>query len=90
LLQASVETPTLGGVDVAELEQIRGERPVTEAEMELAKAALTRGYARNFETSDQLARALAQLVVHRLPDDYYDRLPDRVREVEAENSRRSK
>ena len=86
LLQTSVQTAVTAAalVDVfAELEQIRGERPVTGAEMELAKAALTRGYARNFETSDQLARALAQLVVYRLPDDYYDRLPDRVREVEA-------
>ena len=86
LLQTSVQTAVTAAalVDVfAELEQIRGERPVTEAEMELAKAALTRGYARNFETADQLARALAQLVVYGLPDDYYDRLPDRVREVDA-------
>jgi zinc protease len=44
----------------------------------MAQAALTRGFARNFETSEQLARALAQLVLHGLPDDYYDRFPERV------------
>ena len=37
----------------------------------LAKASLTRGYPRNFETSDQIARAAAQLSLYALPDDYY-------------------
>jgi predicted Zn-dependent peptidase len=81
-VQTSVTAPAVMEV-FAELEGIRGGRPVTGDELDLAKAALTRGYARNFETSEQLARALAQLVVHRLPDDYYDRFPGRVRQVDA-------
>jgi zinc protease len=36
-------------------------------------AALTRGYARNFETADQIGRAVMQLALYHLPDDYYAR-----------------
>ena len=56
---------------------------MTQSELDLAKSALTLGYARNFETSEQLARALAQLVLHHLPDGYYDRFPEQVRLVDA-------
>jgi len=86
LLQTSVQTEMTANAvkDVfTELQAIRSDRPVTPAELELAKSALTRGYARNFETSEQLARALAQLIVHGLPDEYYDTLPDRVREIDT-------
>src|SRR4030095_6951770 len=41
------------------------------AELALAKASLTRGYPRNFETTQQVARAAAQLALYRLPDNYF-------------------
>ncbi len=56
---------------VSELVAIRGERPVTREELELGRAALTRGYPRGFETAEQIARAAAQLAVYGLPDDYF-------------------
>ncbi len=56
---------------VSELRAIRGERPVTRAELELGRAALTRGYPRSFETAEQIARAAAQLAMYGLPDDYF-------------------
>jgi predicted Zn-dependent peptidase len=86
LLQTSVQTQvTADAIKDAftELRDILGRRPVTAEELELAKSALTRGYARNFETTEQLARALAQLIVHGLPDQYYDEFPARVGEVDA-------
>ena len=43
-----------------EIRNIRDERPITEPELDLAKAALTRGYPRSFETAHQIARGLAQ------------------------------
>jgi predicted Zn-dependent peptidase len=52
---------------------IGGSRPVTPAELGLARDALTRGFARGYETAGQVARGVAQLVRHGLPDDYYDR-----------------
>ena len=42
---------------------------MTPAELDLAKAALTRGYPRSFETAGQVARGLAQLTLYDLPDD---------------------
>lgn len=54
-----------------EMRAIRGERPVSAEELAVGRAALTRGYPRNFETSDQIGRAAAQLSLYGLPDDYY-------------------
>ena len=56
---------------LGEIAAIRGERPVTTEELELGRASLTRGYPRNFETADQVARGAAQLALYDLPDDYF-------------------
>jgi zinc protease len=61
-----------------ELREIRGERPITDAELELGRASLTRGYPRNFETADQVARAAAQLALYDLPDDYFSTFVPRI------------
>lgn len=54
-----------------ELQAIRGPRPVTAAELRAGRAALTRGYPRNFETAEQISRGAAQLALYDLPDDYF-------------------
>jgi zinc protease len=54
-----------------ELHAIRGERPVTAEELELGRAPLTRGYPRGFETAEQIGRAIAQIALYDLPDDYF-------------------
>jgi predicted Zn-dependent peptidase len=74
LLQASVQSDATADAireSLAELGAIRGDRPVTRGELELGRAGLTRGYPRNFETADQLARAAAQVALYDLPDDYF-------------------
>jgi zinc protease len=81
LLQASVQSDATGPAireSFAEIAGIRGERPVTREELETGRAALTRGYPRNFETAEQLARAAAQLALHDLADDYYSTFVDRI------------
>lgn len=86
LLQTSVQTQVTAEAvkdAFAELHEVLDNRPVNAVELELAKSALTRGYARNFETTEQLARALAQLIAHNLPDQYYDQFPARVLEVDT-------
>ena len=83
-VQASVQTSaTAESVKEAlsELRGLGGERPVTAGELDLAQASLTRGYPRNFETAEQLGRAVAQQVVYGLPDDYYDRFVPTIRAV---------
>jgi zinc protease len=74
VLNASVQSEaTADAVREAmrEIEEIRDGRPVTGEELELGRAALTRGYPRNFETADQIARGIAQLALYGLPDDYF-------------------
>ena len=56
---------------LSEIRAIRGDRPVTRAELELGRASLTRGYPRNFETADQIARGAAHLALYELPDDFF-------------------
>ena len=52
--------------------------------MALAKATLTRGYPRNFETVQQVARSVAQLVLYSLPDTYFEEFVPKVNAVDAE------
>ena len=76
VLQASVQSETTTDAvreALGEIRAIRAERPVTGEELALGRAALTRGYPRNFETADQIARAAAQLALYDLPDDYFTR-----------------
>jgi zinc protease len=63
---------------VSEISAIRGDRPVTREELELGRAALTRGYPRNFETAEQVVRSAAQLALYGLPDDYFTTFVPRV------------
>ncbi|HTH02883.1 MAG TPA: pitrilysin family protein [Vicinamibacterales bacterium] len=65
-----------------ELHAIRGPRPVTAAELRAGRAALTRGYPRNFETADQISRGAAQLALYDLPDDYFSTFTPRVLAVD--------
>jgi predicted Zn-dependent peptidase len=58
---------------VREIREIAVDGAISPAELEDARAALTRGYVRYFETAAQLARAMAELAAHGLPDDTYDR-----------------
>ena len=58
-------------------------------ELAVGVAALTRGYARNFETSDQIARAVAQLALYDLPDDYYSQFVPRVESLTPEEVMRA-
>jgi zinc protease len=74
VLNASVQSDATADAlkeSLAEIRAIRGERPITRQELELGRASLTRGYPRNFETADQIARAAAQLALYDLPDDYF-------------------
>jgi len=74
VLQVSVQTTATAEAiheAIREIADIRGPRPVTPEELALGTAALTRGFARGFETADQIARAVMQLALYDLPDDYF-------------------
>jgi predicted Zn-dependent peptidase len=64
-----------------EIASIRGARPVTDEELALGVAALTRGYARSFETAEQVARAATQIALYDLPDNYFAEFVPKVEQV---------
>lgn len=85
VLQASVHTASTADAvreSLQELEAIQGPRPPADSELALAKASLTRGYPRNFETVQQVARSIAQLALYELPDSYFAEFTPRVHAVE--------
>jgi predicted Zn-dependent peptidase len=87
VLQAAVHTAaTADAVRDAldELSAIGGHRPPSPGELALAKASLTRGYPRSFETAAQVARGVAQLAVYGLPDSYFEEFCGRVSAVTAD------
>ena len=88
VLQVSVQTTATARAieeSIAEIAGIRGPRPVTGEELALAVAALTRGYARSFETAEQIARAVMQLALFDLPDDYFAQFVPAVSRVTADD-----
>ena len=85
VLNASVQSEvTVDAIIEAldELHAIRGPRPVTDAELRAGRAALTRGYPRNFETAEHISRGAAQLALYDLPDDYFSTFVPKVLAVD--------
>jgi zinc protease len=66
-----------------ELRGIRGEIPITEAELNNAKQSLILGYPRGFETPAQIAARLSDVVQYGLPDDYFNNYITNISKVTA-------
>jgi zinc protease len=87
MVQAAVQTGVTADAVREVLNEVRdiaASRPATSAELDLAKSALTRGYARSFETAGQIARGLAQLALYELPDDTLERFVSSVQAVDID------
>jgi zinc protease len=83
-LETSVHTAATADAvrdGIRELEDIRGPRPPTAEEMLLAKASLTRGYPRGFETAEQVARSVASHALHSLPDTYFEEFVPKIEAI---------
>ena len=92
VLQVGVQTAATARAieeSIAELSAIRGPRPVTSEELSLAIAGLTRGYARNFETAEQIARGAMQLALYDLPDDYFEQFVPSIEHVSRDDVSRA-
>ena len=88
-LQVSVQTTATGEAiqeSIDEIAAIRGPRAITSEELALGVAALTRGYARNFETAEQIARGVMQLALYDLPDTYFADFVPTVERITAEEA----
>jgi predicted Zn-dependent peptidase len=58
--------------------------PVSAEELSLATSYLDGVFPIRFESTASIAAALATLVIHGLPEDYYERYRERVRAMSAE------
>ena len=87
-LQTSVGTDVTGPAvqeALAEIRAISDARPATAEEVALAFASLSKGYPRGFETAGQVARSVAQLALHQLPDSYFEEFVPRLARVSADD-----
>ncbi len=87
-LQTSVHTASTAEAiadSLAEIAALRGTRPPSDEEMLLAKASLTRGYPRGFETTQQVARSVAMLTLYGLPDTYFEEFVPKINAVTIAN-----
>lgn len=73
---------------LVQFDAIRG-AAVNADELDAARASLTRGYVRNFETAGQISRAAVQLVTYDLPDDTFDRFVPVVGSVTSDDVQRA-
>jgi zinc protease len=92
VLQVSVHTAATSRAiqeSIGEIAAIRGPRPVTDDELAFGISALTLGYARNFETAEQIARSVTQLALYDLPDDYYAQFVPRIERVTRDDVSRA-
>ena len=63
-----------------EINGVRGEVPVTQAELDYNKQSLIRRFPSGFETVDQIASQLGNVVTYDLPDTYFN---DYIRRINA-------
>ena len=70
-----------------EFQEIQGDRPVTEEELEAAKAGMMLGYPAGFERPGQVLAQVINLLVHDLPDDYFRTFKDRITSITLDDVR---
>ena len=70
-----------------EFREIHSERPVTEDELEAAKAGMMLGYPAGFERPGQVLSQVINLLVHNLPDDYFRTFKDRITSITLDDVR---
>jgi zinc protease len=80
-VESDVTVPALREIFL-ELDRIRGE-PISAEELSLATEYLEGVFPIRYETTAAVAAALANLVIHGLPHDYYDSYRQNIREVTA-------
>jgi zinc protease len=78
-VKSDVTAPAVQEI-LGEIERMRREE-IGEEELTLATSYLDGVFPIRYETTSAIAAALANLVIHELPDDYYDRYRERVRAV---------
>lgn len=82
-VQSEVTTPALTEIFL-EIDRIRGEK-ISDEELTLARDYLEGVFPIRYETTAAIASALATLVIHDLPADYYDTYRKNIHDVSADS-----
>lgn len=82
-VQSEVTTPALTEIFL-EIDRIRGEK-ISDEELTLARDYLEGVFPIRYETTAAIASALATLVIHDLPADYYDTYRKNIHNVSADS-----
>jgi zinc protease len=69
-----------------EFNGIREKKPITPAELEIAKANLTRGFAQRFETLERLIQHVDEIFSYDLPSEEISRYPSEIERVTLEQA----
>lgn len=83
----AVDTAATADAVATMLEEVRrlSAEPVPAGELERARSYIVLGLPRTFETTADIAEHVAEVALHGLDADYYDRYAERVRAVTAED-----
>lgn len=68
-----------------EIQDITGPRPATEAELSFAKDRLIKGFPARFETTAGVAGTLTEVVLFRLPEDYFSSYQSKIEGVDKDS-----
>jgi predicted Zn-dependent peptidase len=82
-VQSEVTKPALTEIFL-EIDRIRGEK-ISDEELTLARDYLEGVFPIRYETTAAIASALATLVIHELPADYYDTYRKNIHDVSADS-----
>ena len=72
-----------------EFQDIHADRPVTDEELEDARAGMMLGYPAGFERPGQVLAQVINLLQHGLPDDYFQTYRDRITAITLDDVRRA-
>ena len=71
-----------------EFNDVHGDRPLDQEELDSAKAGILQGYPASFERPGQLIGHLLQMVLFDLPNDYFKTVKHKIEEVSLEDVHR--
>jgi zinc protease len=72
-----------------EFQEIHADRPVSDEELEAARAGMMLGYPAGFERPGQVLAQVINLLQHGLPDDYFKTYRDRVTAITLDDVRQA-
>ena len=72
-----------------EFQDVHADRPVTDEELEAARAGMLLGYPAGFERPGQVLAQVINLLQHNLPDDYFLTYRDRITSITLDEVRQA-